>query len=302
MYDAYSVLEPETLRYQHIWIASSMAWRPVMEINATPLMLYWAWTAYKTRRAQSFQSMNKTFIDKYCGTKQTVKGSSRQQWTVRHWFHFYGLHKLKWGGSQWYRRLFAAYTKQLGPKANDDDGLKYKALVDEFATFIHGQVVSQFGAKTASKIPVKVYSEEALKQHGYISTAMVRILAAARDEFGVVSPNGFRNRLFQDPQTIPIWFALNKLGSQTAHIEGQGILSHFYEEVTEGRAIDKPMFDNAIKGLEAYRQHHVDQRKLKDLDESEAYDYAAESEARKHAPEDTRTAEERYARAEQLIT
>lgn len=264
---AYSALEPSQLTFQHIWIAGQIAWRPVGMLVIGPLMLRWAWQAYKKRRAQGFEQVTKSHIDKHCRSRQVgEKGGARQQWTVRHWFHHYGLHLMAWGSMQWNMRIRKALSAQLGWQSSDE---RSRVLVEEFAEFIHSEVVLSFGAKTASIMPPKMMVEESLSQHAYVSTAMVRILAAARDQFGVVSPQGFRNRLFQDPETVPIWFALNGLMRQTNHIESQGALSHFYDEICEEKPVEEPQLHNALEGLEQYRSHLINQRKLSDLDESE---------------------------------
>lgn len=280
---SYQQLSPEELRWQHVWIAGQIAWRPVMTVLFVPIMLRWAWKSWKVRRAQSFNNIDKSYILKHCRTKQTVENSdTRQQWVVRRWYQYYGLHRMPWGGVEWNLRLRSALALQLGKPSEHPES---QELLREFATFIHGQVVKQFGKKLADKLPPNDLVEEATKGHAYCATAMVRVLAAARDTYGVVSPQGFRNRLFQDAETVPIWFGLNGVMRQTTHVESLGVLSHFYVEVAEGEALTEPQMDNAILGLEKYREHLIEQRKLKDLDESEAYDEQERREARKQQPQ-----------------
>lgn len=297
--NAYGDLSPSQLTYQHTWVAGNAAWRPIAVAFFAPLMLHWAWKARKVRRAQSFQNMTKGFLDKHLKSPQTVKGTSRQQWTVRRWFYNYKLHGMKWGSARWHRRFNEAFMQQLGAPITDK---KAAALVDEFAEFMYREAERQFGDESAKLLPVSVMKSEAKASHAYVSTAMVRILAAARDQFGVLSPNRFRNRLFRSPETTPIWFALNGFGRQTTHVESLAILSHFYEEVCKGQAIKEPQFDNALAGLNQYREHHTERRKLKDLDESEALAAAKEREDRKNAPKEASpSAEKRYKRGEQSI-
>lgn len=266
---AYRELQPSQLTWQHIWIAGQIAWRPIMLLVFVPILLRWAWKAWKVRRAQAFETIDKNYILKHCGTKQTVpECGARQQWVVRRWYHHYGLHLMQWGSAEWNLRLRKGLAKQLGRPSDDPDA---QALLHEFAVFMHGQAVLSFGKELADTLPPSALVAEATKSHAYSATALVRILAAARDTFGVISPQGFRNRLFQNAETMPVWFALNGLNRQTTHIESLGVLSHFYVEVAEGEALVEPQLENAIQGLEMYRTHLIDQRKLKDLDESETY-------------------------------
>jgi hypothetical protein len=297
---AYGDLTSSQLKFQHTWMAGNTAWRPLVIIIVLPMMAQWAWKSRKTRRAQSFTDMTKGFLDTHLKSPQTSKkASSRQQWTVRRWLHFYGVHELKWGSARWHRRMNLAFQQQLGVPSSDEAGA---ALVDEFATFIYREVERQFGEKNAKLLPVDILKNEAKSQHAYVSTAMVRVLAAARDQFGALSPNRFRNRLLQDSATVPIWFALNGFGRQTTHIESLAILSHFYEEVSKGEAIPNPQFDNAYAGLEQYRNHHVGRRKLKDLDESEKINADRARAEKEAAPKKAPiTADARYQRKEQLI-
>lgn len=265
---SYASLAPSQLTFQHIWIASGIAWRPVMVLFMSPLLARWAWKAWQKRRAQAFNKIDKSFIDKHCGIKQSAPGTgARQQWKPRKWFHFYGLHKLEWGSAEWHVAVHKAFKLQLGAPVAGNEG-----LVREFAEFIHEREVKrQFGKKAAAMLTVDVMVKEACQQHYYLSTAIVRILAATRDQFGVISPNGFRNRLFQDPKTVPIWFALSGLTRQTTHIESIAILSHFYCEICEKQALSKPHLDSAFDGLEMLRDQKVNLNKLADLDESANY-------------------------------
>lgn len=295
----YSALEPYQLRFQHTWIAGKIAWRPITLFVVTPMMLYWAWRAYKVRSEQSFKKMDKAFLDKHLKTSQTVEGKSRQQWTVRRWFHFYKLHELEWGKAQWHRRIESAFTKQLGKQTGNKEG---DALVYEFANFLNKEAITQFGAKSAKLLSPKVAAEESLKHHMFTSTAMVRVLAAYRDQFGVISPNPFRNRLFKQSETVPIWFALNGFYRQTTHIESLAILSHFYEEVAKGERIERPQLHNALEGLEKYRQHHVEVRKLKDLDETPRIREEQEKMRRSEVENTPQpSADERYSPSDQLL-
>lgn len=294
--EAYNSLEPAQLTWKHIWIAGQAAWRPLAIVVFLPMMLRWAWKARKKRSAQAFKNIDKAYILKHCATKQTTSAQgARQQWVVRRWYQHYGLHKLTWGSADWHVRLRKALVMQLGAPVENE---KSQALLSEFATFINAQVQIAFGSEQANQLTADMMVREATRSHAYVATAMVRILAAARDQFGVISPQGFRNRLFQEASTVPIWFALNGLMRQTTHAESLGVLSHFYVEVAENEPLTKPQMENAFSGLEKYREHLLGMRKLKDLDESEAYAAAARS---PEEPAEQRSAQERYSEEEQKL-
>lgn len=299
---AYEQLRPQQLTWQHIWIAGQIAWRPIFILLGVPLLLVWAWKAWRVRRAQAFNTIDKAYILKHCGTKQTAPDNgARQQWQVRRWYQHFGLHRMAWGGVEWNLRIRKALALQLGKPVEEPES---QELIKEFANFIHGQVEIMFGKKRAKLLPVDVLIKEAMHGHAYCATAMVRVLAAAQDTFGVVSPQGFRNRLFQEAWTVPIWFGLNGLMRQTTHVESLGVLSHFYVEVAEGEALTEPQLDNAILGMEAYRTHLIEQRKLKDLDESEYYAEKERREALKVEPEEALKGlgAASYSEDEQVIT
>lgn len=295
---AYNNLTPGQLTWQHVWIVGQIAWRPIAMLVFFPMLLRWAWKARKVRRAQSFNDINKAYILKHCATKQTSPAcGARQQWVVRRWYHHYGLHRMQWGSAAWNLRLRHALTMQLGRPSGDPQS---QALLKEFAVFINEQIRVAFGEKQAAALTVQSMVDEATKNHAYCATAVVRILAAARDQFGVISPQGFRNRLFQSAETVPIWFGLNGLMRQTTHAESLGILSHFYMEVAEGESLKTPQMENAIEGLEKYRTHLINQRKLKDLDESDSYAEQARREEDKKGGEKV-SLSKNYDEGEQVI-
>lgn len=263
----YEAVEPHWPSYWQYLTIGQTVWRPFMVLLFLPLCLHWAWKAYKKRSQQGFDEINQAYIDKHYRTLRPGPGT-RQQWTVRQWFHHYGIHKLEWGGAEWEDALHRAFMFQLGPPS---DAPESHELLLEFAKVIKKELVNSFGAKTVAAFEPEDVVDKTIEAHAYRTPAMVRILAAARDDYGVVSPYSFRNRLFESPDLIPIWFALNGLGRQTTHIESLGALSHFYIEVAYAEPLQEPNFRNAIKGLEQYREHLLEQLRMPDLDESAEY-------------------------------
>lgn len=263
----YQAIESHWPSYLQYLSVGQGVWRPFAVLVFLPMCLRWAWKAHKKRAAQGFDEINQSYIDKHYRTL-TPSPATRQQWTVRHWFHHYGLHKLKWGSQEWEEKLCNAFMFQLGPPSDTPES---RELLLEFAKVIKKELVTSFGHKTVAAFDPADVVERAVACHAYRTPAMVRILAAARDDFGVVSPYAIRNRLFESADLIPIWFSLNGLGRQTTHIESQGALSHFYIEVAYNERLEEPQFRNAIKGLDQYREHLLEQLRMPDLDESAQY-------------------------------
>ncbi|CAM3859385.1 hypothetical protein VRRI112168_03585 [Vreelandella rituensis] len=272
----YKSIEPEWPSYWQYLVAGQSVWRPAVMVLFIPLCIQWARKAKKVRNQQGFDEINKAYIDKHYRTL-SPSPATRQQWTVRQWFHHYELNKYVWGSDLWNERIHKAFAFQLGPPSNSAESRK---LLAEFAEIIKKELVVSFGKDRKEYVerfkPDEVV-ETAIKCHAFRTTAMVRILAAARDDYGVVSPYAIRNRLFESPDLIPVWFSLNGLGRQTTHIESLGALSHFYVEVAFGEAQHEPYFRNAIKGLGQYREHLIHQLKIEDLDESSKHQVPVEA-------------------------
>lgn len=253
--------------YMQYLTVGQTIWRPLFIVVFAPLVLKWAWAAHKKRSAQGFDTVNQAYIDKHYRLLRPSP-TTRQQYTVRRWFHHYGLHRMEWDSEEWHQRIGQAFAFQLGPPSDDPES---QALMLEFATVIKKELDASFGASKVKRFEPKEIVRLATERHAYRTPAMVRILAAARDDYGVVSPNRIQNRLFESADTVPVWFSLNGLGRQTTHIESLGALSHFYVEVAYGESLETPQFRNAVKGLDQYREHLLEQLKMPDLDESEQY-------------------------------
>lgn len=269
----YRSIESGWASYWQYLVVGQAVCRPAMVALFFPMCVYWALQARKARNAQGFDTINKAYIDKHYRTLEPAP-QTRQQWTVRHWFHHFGLHKLVWGSEEWEFTIHNAMSLQLGPPSTDPES---QALLKEFATIVRKELDDSFSKDKKIVFEVDEVVRIASEKHFYLTPAMVRILGAARDDYGVVSPNPMRNRLFEKAEWIPIWFSLNGLGRQTTHIESLGALSHFYVEVAYDEPLEEPQFRNALKGLDQYREHLLDQLRLDDLDESEKYKETVDS-------------------------
>ena len=207
----YRSIDPTWPSYwQYLTIGQSV-WRPFMIVVFLPLCIRWALASKKVRSAQGFDEINQAYIDKHYRTLQPSE-LTRQQWTVRHWMHHYGLHKLEWGSDEWEERIHKAFQFQLGPPSSTKES---QELLTEFATAVRKELDESFAKDKKIVFEVPEVVEIATQSHFYLTSAMVRILGAARDDYGVVSPYRFRNRLFEKSEWIPIWLSLIHISEPT---------------------------------------------------------------------------------------
>lgn len=86
-------------------------------------------------------------------------------------------------------------------------------------------------------------------QHAYETTALLRCLARAREEGGVLAPAQF---VWLRGVDRNLWYPLNNLGRKSYHAEAAGALVHYTNELIAGQKIPTPRFDEVIKGFEEY--------------------------------------------------
>ncbi len=86
-------------------------------------------------------------------------------------------------------------------------------------------------------------------QHAFNTTALLRCLARAREEGGVIAPATF---LWLRGVNRTLWYPLNNLGRRSYHAEASGAMVHYTYELIAGQKIPTPKFDDAIEGLEIF--------------------------------------------------
>jgi intracellular multiplication protein IcmP len=86
-------------------------------------------------------------------------------------------------------------------------------------------------------------------QHAFQNCAMIRALATAREEGGVLAPSQF---LWLRAYDRALWYPLNNLGRQAFHMEALGAMSHYRAEKLTGRPIPKPKLNDAIESISEY--------------------------------------------------
>ncbi|MBI3441219.1 MAG: hypothetical protein HY052_05385 [Proteobacteria bacterium] len=86
-------------------------------------------------------------------------------------------------------------------------------------------------------------------QHAFDTTALLRCLARAREEGGVLAPASF---LWLRGVDRALWYPLNNLGRKSYHAEAVGALVHYTNELIAGQKIPTPRFEDVIRGIEAF--------------------------------------------------
>ncbi len=86
-------------------------------------------------------------------------------------------------------------------------------------------------------------------QHAFETTALLRALATARQEGGILAPAEF---LWLRGHDRTLWYPFNNLGRKSYHAEAAGAMVHYTNELIAGQKIPQPRFDEVLKGYEAY--------------------------------------------------
>lgn len=86
-------------------------------------------------------------------------------------------------------------------------------------------------------------------QHAYENTVMIRALATAREEGGVLAPAQF---LWLRAYDRILWYPLNNLGRQSHHMEALGAICHYKAEKMAQRPIPRPKMEDAVKTIAEY--------------------------------------------------
>ncbi len=86
-------------------------------------------------------------------------------------------------------------------------------------------------------------------RHAFTTTALLRALAFAREEGGVLAPAQF---VWLRAHDRALWYPLNNLGRQSFHTEALGAMAHFKAERMTQRPIPMPKVENAVNTLVEY--------------------------------------------------
>lgn len=90
-------------------------------------------------------------------------------------------------------------------------------------------------------------------QHAFQTTALLRALATAREEGGVLAPAQF---LWLRGYDRTLWYPLNNLGRQSYHPEAMGAMCHYKAEKITQRPIPYPKLDGAVESIVEYMKSY----------------------------------------------
>ncbi len=90
-------------------------------------------------------------------------------------------------------------------------------------------------------------------KHGFVTTAILRSLAFAREEGGVLAPSQF---LWLRAHNRHLWYPLNNLGRQSYHMEALAAMAHYRAERMTQRPIPMPKVEDAVETIIEYMKSH----------------------------------------------
>jgi len=86
-------------------------------------------------------------------------------------------------------------------------------------------------------------------EHAWETTALMRGLATAREEGGVLAPAQF---VWLRAHSRALWYPLNNMGRQSLHMEAIGAMAHYKAEKLAHRPIPRPKVGDAVKSITDY--------------------------------------------------
>ncbi len=164
--------------------------------------------------------------------------------------------------------LVAAFCLKAARKRNDADAMlgrlamcwslkgglnlgRDKKLLKDARAVLRNKAIS---AKTLAKV----------NRHAFETTALIRALAVAREEGGVLAPAQFVWLRAHDRR---LWYPLNNMGRQSFHMEAVGAMAHYKAEKMTDRPIPVPKMEGAVETIQEYM--HTDRaRPIPQLDYS----------------------------------
>ena len=106
----------------------------------------------------------------------------------------------------------------------------------------------------------------ACNRHAFVTTALLRGLAYAREEGGVLAPAQF---VWLRAHERTLWYPLNNLGRHSYHMEALGAMSHYKAEKLTDRPIPTPKMEGAVDMITKYMTSPI-ARPIPQLDYSQS--------------------------------
>jgi intracellular multiplication protein IcmP len=140
------------------------------------------------------------------------------------------------------RALFAAFAARIA-----GDRERCASLLEQMCRSTQGGKVNYSGADDLlQKYKNHKLVKRITRAHAFELTVMPSLLEKARSD-GVLASADF---LWLKPVDRRLWFMLNSVGRQTPFCEVAGPYAHWYAEREFGRALNIPMIEEAVNGLE----------------------------------------------------
>ncbi|MFA7276287.1 MAG: type IV secretion system protein [Pseudobdellovibrionaceae bacterium] len=147
--------------------------------------------------------------------------------------------------------LLAAFCLKSVRKRADADrilGELSKAWTFEGGLRLSGKLLAEARKILKNRdVTAKIFSK--CNQHAYENTALLRALAVAREEGGVLAPAQF---IWLRGYDRTLWYPLNNLGRQAYHMEALGAMCHYKAEKATQRPIPRPKVEDAVKSITEY--------------------------------------------------
>jgi intracellular multiplication protein IcmP len=170
----------------------------------------------------------------------------------------------RWTGPNalpWHAKaLFAAFALKAARKRDDSDALlgrlaKVAKVTGKTMKFdLDGQLKSEI-QKLVDDPKIGGEAAKLAAQHAYTTTALLRVLAYARERGGVLAPAQF---LWLRGVNRALWYPLNNLGRQAFHPEAAGAMAHYMTELVAKKPILMPKVESAVAALlEYYKEKNI---------------------------------------------
>lgn len=149
------------------------------------------------------------------------------------------------------RALYAAFALKGVQRRQESD-----ALLGEIARcWSHEggfRITSQLKSKIDKLVRDPKVGGMALRvadRHAFTTTALMRTLAWARENGGVLAPATF---VWLRAHDRGLWYPLNNVGRRSFHAEASGAMAHFMAERMSGKPLPAPKIDAAVVAIETH--------------------------------------------------
>ena len=166
--------------------------------------------------------------------------------------------------------LLAACCLKASRKRDDSDKIMGRLALcwthDKGLQLSKDKSLVRHARKILANKDISYHTLKLCNQHAWETTALLRGLATAREEGGVLAPAQF---IWLRGHNRELWYPMNNLGRKSHHIEAIGAMAHFYTERRAQRPIPKPKVEEAVQSIVTY-MNSMDARPIPALDYSQS--------------------------------